>query len=699
LKDNKTPISLIVVAILLFIYRGSIPFFKYPFIILYIVLIAFSIKQILASSKKIFTLEFFKQYSVVLVSFVLFVFSFFITKKLYLVTVKDLVNMLFLFSFYIMMSIYIDRKEELTFFMNILVGLIVIFAFIISFDVLGNVLYIFSSKNFSLQLDYNFEILPILFGMVGLLSFIIKARSKVAEYLYGLLLFIFTISVIISGSRRGMIVLFIILALLIIFQVFFAGKRVNVVRKQRISLVFFCLAMLLFASFSYLFIFHTSGSFKNRTLLALGTKNLYAAKDRITTSAVRYSTVFNKNVSFEDVDKLLWSPVFDPNDPDSGWGYRKHVTTFPLSGDNVEIVPAGARGYLLDQASGAIEWGGNSYTFTQLCTTQIKGSEDLEASVYCYVSKDFNGDWTRMIISPDNLTWLASATYDTDKKGSWQKLSVTTTCQEKEVSMFLYFCKNGVSDFKTLNGYVVFAYPQLKIVAKKDRSHSEISGNQYSVSIESNNYCMPQLKKRTFAFPANTQDASFDFSNLHLTKYLLRVKETDPLRSLISRLVLEDTTYFKYKANIEVDTVSNPFLDQRTGRWQFALQIFTKEYNLAQKIFGGGFNFLNWYGYYFLKDKTKSDWPHNPFLAILLYSGILGLLFYCLLIYRAFFYYLKYIKKYQILFVLFLISFFFTFFSGSSSFDPPIMGFFIILPFFIQSIHKNEMEATLFKKT
>lgn len=600
--------------------------------------------------------------------------------------------MLFLFSFFILMLMYIDSEEELTFFVNNLVKLIVIFAFVISLDELGNVFFIFSHENLSLKLDYNFEILPILFGMIGLLYFILKAKSIIAEFFYGLLLSIFAISIIISGSRRGMIVLVIVLALLIIIQIIFTGKKDHVIKKLRTSLSFFALGMLLFASLSYLFIFHTSSSFKNRTLMALGTKNLYAAKDRITTSATRYAIAFNKNYTFDDIHKLLWSPFFDPKDPDSGWGYRKHTTTYPLSGDNVEIVPEGARGYLLDQASGAIEWGGNSYTFTKLYTTKIHDSEEVEASIYCYVSKDFNGDWTRMILSPDNLTWLGSATYDPDKKGTWQKLSVTTTCKEKEVSMFLYFCKNGVSDFKTLKGYVVFSYPQMNIISKKDSIHTGISGNQVSITCEADIYSGKNIKSRTFPYAMNTEEASFDFSHLSLTNYILTVKETDPLRYWISKFISEDTTYFKYRANIEVDTVSNPFVDPRSGRWQFALQIFTKEYNWSQKIFGGGFNFLNWYGYYFLKDKTVSDWPHNPFLSILLYSGLIGLLIYCYFIYKVFYYYLKYRKEYPLLIIFFLITFFFAFFSAGSPLDPPIMGFFVILPFFIDAIYKKEKQ-------
>jgi O-antigen ligase len=152
---------------------------------------------------------------------------------------------------------------------------------------------------------------------------------------------------------------------------------------------------------------------------------------------------------------------------------------------------------------------------------------------------------------------------------------------------------------------------------------------------------------------------------------------------------VEDTTYFPPKKLMTANTLSNNLSSSRTERWKFGWEIYSKEYNLLQKLTGNGFNFMNWYGYYFLKDKTKSDWPHNPFLAVLLYSGVVGLLLYLLLLYKVFNYYIKYIREYHVFFIFFLITFFFSFFSGSSPFDPPIMGFFILLPFFMHNIRKT----------
>src|SRR4030042_2910807 len=112
----------------------------------------------------------------------------------------------------------------------------------------------------------------------------------------------------------------------------------------------------------------------------------------------------------------------------------------------------------------------------------------------------------------------------------------------------------------------------------------------------------------------------------------------DPIRNWMAKFISEDTTYYGYKSNIIIDTIKDSFFDLRYARWQFALQLFTKEYNWKQKIFGGGFKFLNWYSYYFYNDKTRIDYPHNPYLHVLLYSGIVGLTLYVLLLFQTFYY-------------------------------------------------------------
>jgi hypothetical protein len=130
----------------------------------------------------------------------------------------------------------------------------------------------------------------------------------------------------------------------------------------------------------------------------------------------------------------------------------------------------------------------------------------------------------------------------------------------------------------------------------------------------------------------------------------------------------------------------------RTERWRYAKYLWDKEYRWYNKIFGHGFDYLNWYGNKF--NNGNPDWPHNPFISVFLYSGIIGFLFYLWLLVKAVIIYYKHKEKYGAAFLCFLLTLFFSFFSASSPFDPPIMGFFIILPFFINSIHKNDKGTT-----
>jgi hypothetical protein len=128
-------------------------------------------------------------------------------------------------------------------------------------------------------------------------------------------------------------------------------------------------------------------------------------------------------------------------------------------------------------------------------------------------------------------------------------------------------------------------------------------------------------------------------------------------------------------------------------RWQFAVQIFLKEYGFLRKLFGGGFNHLNWYGYYFDNDKTATDYPHNPLFSVLLYSGIVGLFLYLLLLSRAIIYYYAHFKRFYILAIFFLISSFFSFFSAGNPLDPPVMGFLIIMSTFIHTAFKETSKS------
>ena len=190
--------------------------------------------------------------------------------------------------------------------------------------------------------------------------------------------------------------------------------------------------------------------------------------------------------------------------------------------------------------------------------------------------------------------------------------------------------------------------------------------------------------------------ASYTFKNNQYNLMFPINSQTDNSQFYVTDLSLVNLT------QLQAQTIPVPSSDDliksgigfsdRTSRWVFATKLWETDYKWYNKLFGHGFDYLNRYGEKF--NKNSPDWPHNPFLSVLLYSGIIGLPIYIYLLIKAVILYLKYKKQYEIAFVGFLITFFFSFFSGSSPFDPPIMGFFIILPFYIQSMHNKSKESS-----
>ncbi len=197
------------------------------------------------------------------------------------------------------------------------------------------------------------------------------------------------------------------------------------------------------------------------------------------------------------------------------------------------------------------------------------------------------------------------------------------------------------------------------------------------------------------------------------TSYIFKNNQTDLLflinsqesysQFYITDISLINLTQIQYQTDIKSVKIDNikeeSFFTDRSSRWIYAIEIWKTKFNTSDKIFGHGFNYLEWYGEKFMGNSKNYDWPHNPFISILLYSGIVGLILYIILLIRVVWLYVKYRNEYGVAFIGFLITFIFSFFSGDSPFDPPIMGFFILLPFFIHSFHKTDNQPIIEKLT
>lgn len=127
----------------------------------------------------------------------------------------------------------------------------------------------------------------------------------------------------------------------------------------------------------------------------------------------------------------------------------------------------------------------------------------------------------------------------------------------------------------------------------------------------------------------------------------------------------------------------------RIERWKFALRIYWKDYNIQQKIIGNGFDFLSDFGKKFYNDPNRLDWPHNPFISSLLFSGLLGTIIYIIFLIQVVLIYIKSFNKYSVFFFGFLMSFLFVFFSGNNYFDTPLYAMSLISPFYIKYLNKG----------
>jgi hypothetical protein len=681
----------VILMLLLFLFRNIIPLFLIPFIPLYFIIIIYLILFYKNRFKQVMV-EYLHNYFLLLSLLLIILLSLLLSNKIYLVILKDTLNSIILFSVFYLASIVVSTKNDLKVFFETIIVLIIFFAVIISINGFSELLYIFKkTEDFSisntdtlsnsyLELDTNFGILPVIFGMLSLFHLLLNTDSIGKKVFYNLLLVLFAIFILFTGSRRGVTILFGIITLCIILQIFRIISKNKILKKLASISVFFIISTIS----SGLLIFFSPYYYKNKALEIIGSQNPVLAKENITIILYKYTTTFTDKKTYLDVFYKFWNVV--PDDPESGWGIRKHKTIYPLSGKNVEIVPADSKGYLLDNTSNSNSWGGNTYSYTLIGHKDVEDSDIVKTSVYCYVSDEFNGDWVRL--STEGATYgRVENYYNLNSKGTWQKLELAPKCSKGNVRIFLYFSKYRVTDFTTLTGNVIFAYPQVEVIHKDSlTTFLEDNKNKFNKS-------KVELKDNLFIKNKNSpaySKAGINSFAVPLLNVITRTDLLDILRRWTSNLLSEDSTYHSYRNILLSDKISEEFQGSRIMRWQFAREIFTKEYNWRQKLFGGGFNHINWYGYYFLKDKTKSDWPHNPFLSVLLYSGILGLMLYLFLLYKVFYYYIKYIREYLLFFIFFLITFFFAFFSGGSPFDPQIMGFFVILPFFIHSVHKKD---------
>jgi hypothetical protein len=211
------------------------------------------------------------------------------------------------------------------------------------------------------------------------------------------------------------------------------------------------------------FLFVAPTNVKKETLKIAGV-SLNSYKQCTFSILNRYSTIFS-DFNNGHIQNIVLSEKSDPKNPDLGWwGTRDHTSVFPLTGENVEIVPENSIGYKMDSTCNASTWGNNAYSYSDISSLFKSDSATITnktycASVYCYVSKDFDGTLVRIYIE-GVVSGEIMHEYDLSRKGTWQKLDIYFNSDSDILPVNLFWAKNGVTDFTHLKGYVIFAYPE-----------------------------------------------------------------------------------------------------------------------------------------------------------------------------------------------------------------------------------------------
>lgn len=129
-------------------------------------------------------------------------------------------------------------------------------------------------------------------------------------------------------------------------------------------------------------------------------------------------------------------------------------------------------------------------------------------------------------------------------------------------------------------------------------------------------------------------------------------------------------------SSIGKDNIGESF-NPRVERWAYSLELFGS-LSLPEQLFGSGFNYVSAFS-----DKYNleiEDYPHNPILSAILYSGIIGSLFLLLLFIATLYYLIKYKKLIGFeLGIIYVVTFIYMMISGNSLFSYKLFIFLIAI--------------------
>lgn len=782
--------AMLIPTIVLYFYKTAFWPLTYLFIVCYAILIILFLTRILMKLK---ILNFILDFLIPLILTSVFIISAIVNRQLSnTILQKDILRLVILFSLFYFLywnTLVNTQKISLKFTINfIIITTLAISILNLIFQIVSPVIQSLSlaklniSEESTIANDYNFFCVFLLFGLI-LLNFSNKTslfKPRYSSFSVIFLNFIFSINIILSGSRRGLLALTILAAVYLIFLAIKWIKEFDI-KKILKKTIGFLIVIFLFFIIGQIIYYRISC--EKRSSVVYKYASLIGIKDYGLIERFLWEddfTIPKDEGKIIDKNTFKENPEFWGRYPTPGMTLSKIETPF---GEGIRLFKEGNanEGFSFYYTGPKILYYANHTYRISFNIRILKGNFD-SFSVGWW-TEDGGKETSNTQILDKNIESLGD---------DWYKCTSTYTFFDNHsgITGFVSMVKNGtefiISNFELYDLNYVSTLPRFLLEVKNQVNIDQwlnetnppayynndnliINGNfayglknwnhsadalSIKIVVEDNRRCAWITRGNGNGMDWSLYYTGWDIKFIKQCKYQIRFKfkpvssnsipflvgywldEGDgyinnlelksdtladgwrdikaiytfknnqcnqlfPINSQISNsqfyitdfsLVNLTQTQFQLGSNkSDIVTKKESRFSDRTARWSYAIELWKTKYKWYNRLFGHGFDYLEWYGTKFIsKEKEKTfDWPHNPFIAILLYSGILGLSMYLWLLYKTIFLYIKYIKRYSIFFIGFLLTFFFSFFSGSHPFDPPIMGFFILLPFFLHSIHNN----------
>jgi Lipid A core - O-antigen ligase and related enzymes len=152
---------------------------------------------------------------------------------------------------------------------------------------------------------------------------------------------------------------------------------------------------------------------------------------------------------------------------------RDAYAAFQRFFERVDILPGnppqelnGVYGMRIDNHIESEVWRNNAVMYHCLDKKSVEAADSVSFSLYMYVSEDFDADVLQIRVE-ERTQKAYVASYDMNRKGEWQLLSVRESGLYGNVVFTISCAQKNVADFSSLNGYALFAYPRINVVRGK----------------------------------------------------------------------------------------------------------------------------------------------------------------------------------------------------------------------------------------